>query len=292
MMLNLLPMAYVISWSPDSQWIIYRDVIRMTDFHSTVLESTGLYAVSLAGTDRFIFRSTNPMIIPALPDWLSNDQFITQERGCDPDVAQRNICPPRKIILVDISNGSNETIYSSEELSVNVATDPSKHLLLMNSPTQSLPRGVYQFDLKSRSLTMLLEGEYYGLSFDSILNSFRVRRDDGSYNLPTTLIRYLPGHGFEIEKDSYKANYSLDLQWFFGQQGEDWFILDAQGNPIQKTVGSNCGWSPDSKSLTCFDMDSDPQHAIFYVYLKDSGWRPRMIRQLDYFTLMTRWISP
>jgi hypothetical protein len=282
----------VLGWSPDGQWIVYRDVIRMGWFHSTVFESTGLYGVSLAGTERFLYRSPDRTIIPTAPGWISNDQFIIQADSCVLIKGENEACSPMKLILINISTGTHEVIFSSEKLSFGFATDPSAQILLMNSPSAGLRAGIYQFDLRERLISLVLEGEYGGLGFDRTRKEFYMSRADENNRRLITRIQYLPGDRVEIEKDLEPNFLSPNNQWSLEQREDGWYILDRQGHPIQKTVGGYCDWSPDSSSLACFDMASDPPYTKLFIYQKETGWIPQMIRQLDYTIPLAQWINP
>ncbi len=83
--------AWVDGWSPDGQSILYRDVLRMSWYHLNLEQTIGLYAVSLAGTDRLVIRNQQPTDIFSSPVWRSPVQFVTTEYICSLGPAPK--CP-------------------------------------------------------------------------------------------------------------------------------------------------------------------------------------------------------
>lgn len=304
----------ILGWSRDGQTIIYRSITKMELFKLQFLESSGLFAVSLSGSDRLLLK---PDVIPLGLQWLSKSQFLITDGPCDPWGS--GLCTTH-LRLVDLSTGTNEVIYSNPKVLINYVVDPIHHLLLISNPPSDMPGlsgiqatpdeyrpdlsfvpGVYHFDFSTHLLQPVLSENLHRLEWDKKLEAFRSDNVDQEppYTKHTTLIRYISGNGFTFKKLDNLPDPSPDGKWSVGKIGEDWFILDDQNQPVQKLLSksychwaSNC-WSPDSSTYVELVPNERATMPQLIVYQKKNNWQPTVVRQILYGQLWSyEWITP
>lgn len=301
----------ILSWSPNGQTIIYRSITKMDLFRNQFLESDGLYSVSVTGEDRLLFT---PEVIPIGPEWLSETQFLITDGSCDPWGS--GLCTTH-LRMVDLIKGTNEVIYTNSKVLINYVADPVHHLFLVSNPPSDMPGlsgipatphkfqpdlsfvpGVYHYDFSTRLLQPVLSENADSLTWDKKIEAFCsfVGAKEPPY---TNLIRYVPGHGFTVKKVFDLPETSPDGEWAVGQLGEDWFILDAQNQPVQKLLSkSNCRWasncwSPDSSTYVELIPNERLTMPQLVIYQKKNNWQPTVVRQILYGQLWSyEWITP
>lgn len=301
----------ILGWSPDGQAIIYRSITRMDLFKLQFLESDGLYSVSVSGDDRLLFT---PEVIPIGLEWLSKTEFLITDGLCDAWGSGLCTTHLRKVHLI---TGTNEVIYTNSKVLIHYVADPIHHLLLISNPTSDMPGlsgipatpdeyrpdlsfvdGVYQYDFSTGLLKPVLADNVDSLIWDKQLDGFRSFKAD-QVSPYTNIIRYVPGNGFTVEKVFDLPEPSPDGAWSVGKLGDDWFILDAQNQPVQKLLSksdcrwaSNC-WSPDSSAYVELVPNEHMNMTQLIVYQKENNWQPTVKRHILYGKLWSyEWITP
>ena len=279
---------HVLGWSPDGKTIIYQAVSEVTSFKDQILKSSGLYAVSISGTDRLLYKTKKTH---AGLQWLSQSHFIITDALCT--MWTNEDCKGR-VLLFDLSNGKSEEIFEGDLLMFRFSADPINHLLLLSHPT--LP-GLLYFDLETRSLNPVpLEEGFPFPYWDAKLQLFRYKDNDFDppYTQHNTLLRFSKADGFIVEKVDNMPDHSPDGRWKVITEEEKKFIQDAQGRNIQElSKGGSCGWSPNSS--TYIQLIEKPEEAATWVmvYQKENNWQPIVTRKIpEGYLMWCKWISP
>lgn len=285
----------ILGWSPDGQTIIYMSVTKTQYDRPNFLESSGLYAVSISGTERLLMKPNN---VPGGVVWLSESSFIISDGYCNLGL---NNCTTI-LRLFDLSAGSNKDIYSSPYY-VEYLTDPIHHILFLvnppaesaddveNSPTPSpyapdVERlsGLYRFDVETKNLQPLLTDVTSNWVLDDNLKALRAWDwDFGPPNIQhATILRFTSNQNFLVEKIDNPPNPSPDSQWKVVYDGYNEFIQDANGNTIQKLDdGGGCGWSPDSSTYSqLIPKPGEPYATWFMLYKREKNWQPTLVRKI------------
>lgn len=285
----------ILSWSSDGQTIIYMSVTKMQYDRPNFLESSGLYTVSISGTEQLLMKPNN---VPGGLVWLSESSFVISDGYC-------NLSPPNCttiLQLFDLSSGSNRLIYSSPYY-VEYLTDPIHHILfLVNPPAESAGdvenspspspyardvkrlSGLYRFDIDTKNLQPLLTDVTFNWVWDNNLKALRAWDwDFGPPNIQhTTILRFNSNRNFLVEKIDNPPVASPDSQWKVVNDGYNEFLQDAEGNTIQKLdEGGGCGWSPDSsKYATLLPKSGEPYATWLLLYRKENNWQPTLVRKI------------
>lgn len=298
----------ILGWSPDGKTIIYRSITKMELIKSQFLESDGLYAVTVYGSDRLLFH---PEVIPVGLQWLSESQFLISDGVYD---FWGSGLTSTHLRLVNLVTGVNEVLYRNDQILIDYATDPIHHLLMISNPPADMPGlsgltttpdeyrpglayvyGIFQYDFQAHSLQPVLMENLPDLYWNEDLLAFSsgYHEQVPPYTRHTTFIRYVPGEGFEIERITDDEETSPDGHWSIGKVEEDWYIQDSRGQPVQKLFSHNGSWAPDSSSYITIVQDDQKEETILMVYQKKDNWQPVLTRQIFYGQMWRgRWITP
>lgn len=294
----------IIGLSPDGQTIIYQGVSKINWYHEEVIESSGVYAVSLSGTDQLLFK---PEYMPWGIDWISQSQVVITDGFCD--LRGTGKCTAR-LLLTDISSGTSEVLYRNSKTWFRYAiTDPTRHVLLLLDPPADMPgasegkpelgpdgketgrvQGIYQYDFGSRVLhPVMLENPPSSVHWSQEDQAFILGYDhydeqNRTYYRTFHLMRLKSWQDYQLEErgsiNRDWVSYSPDRQWHIGKVGEESYIMDQQDRPVQKVMGDGGYWSPDSSSFVQLTEKVEPKETWFSVYSRESGWQNTLTRHL------------
>jgi len=303
----------LLGWSPDGQTIIYMGVSKMAVYHSWVSESSGLYAVSLSGTDRLLLK---PKYVPGWLGWLSSSEFIIKDGLCEPVDFGTSACNV-DLVTIDLSTGKYQTIYKDIHNWVNYVTDPNNHLLLFedlpiemlgkvegnetptpssNGAGKSHAEGIYQYNFQTHSFHPIpLNDKPDNFYWDNAYQAFHyeVKDQEPPYAYRSSLVRYVYGLGFRTEEMTASPNISPDGEWQIGIVNKEQYILDRFAHPMQKLSGNWGHWAPDSSSFIQIVEKIELGETWLIVYLRKNNWQNPFIRRLfTGFDWRGKWIAP
>jgi hypothetical protein len=285
----------ILSWSWDGQYVLYEGVKKFEYFNTRTLESKGVYAVTIAGTDRFLFK---PDFVPRVEGWLSMTTGIVNDGFCDPTIK----CGSH-LRIVDLATGTNEVIYNNPEVRINIYADPfSHHILVKDPPVESSARkettpspgastlesterrlGLFRLDLGMRTMQPIIEGEVPYPIWDEELDAFLLveYEKNPQHTKHVSQLYYDRDQGYRIIKLDNRPYLSPDWRWMIKPAGQEWFMRDMYDRRIQKVSGPDGNWSPDSSAYVEIVYQDQLKEWWLMVYRQRNYWRPVLARRIS-----------
>lgn len=244
--------AFAPVWSPDGQWILYRDVIN---FHSWSIN--GMWIASIEETESELLYASKECYAEQIMGWVGNDSFVVEHGG---GISRKEIC------FVDLETGNVQVLFPDpflfgavDKKSGAVAFFP--HTNVPNS-TFDLEMGIYLVSPEITTPKMIYSTDQFPrFSWDEekglFVSNIECETD------PTQVMAFdSSDEKFCVPKQNDSYSYiSPDEQYYLDRDSE-WIVYKANGDKlgaVSEIIGG-LGWSLDSKG---FFINSD--ETIFYI---------------------------
>jgi hypothetical protein len=296
--------AVIWSWSPDSQWVVYREATEYYDDYMFSFRNVGVWAVSITGESKFLYE---PVGSEVMDTWVSDSNFLVWRWVFEG--------PPSNLRLIDIQSGRGQNIYQGDF--TQFAYDPDNRqaiALLRGDSFQEYPQpdGLYRINAGEEQLHQVIQGSFDFVEWIPELKLFSA----GNYRevgVTDNLIFFDPtgqiilkfdvvegytdtspnGQWIMIEQPKDKKLltpngvlikeigknerflHSPDGNWLLIGDAENLKLYDLEGDVIKDIGRSDCiRWFPDTSGFLSLVKDSETGRSKLYRYLKvdDNNW--------------------